>query len=167
MPTHATQDGVLNTMLIALVACDPNGVIGKGGHLPWHYPEELEHFHREILGKVIIMGHKTYLDLPKRCLKSSIPYVFSREHTIPEEEVTRVEEVEEIPPSEETQYVIGGSEIFDLYFKKGKIDSALITHIKKEYEGNIFFPLHFVATWKKKILRENDDFIIAHYFPTC
>ena len=44
--------------LIAAVAA--NGVIGRGGTLPWHLPDDLKHFKQLTLGHAIIMGRRTY-----------------------------------------------------------------------------------------------------------
>src|ERR671925_2115842 len=47
--------------LVAAVAS--NGIIGAGGKLPWHIPEELKHFKRLTLGHPIIMGRRTWESL--------------------------------------------------------------------------------------------------------
>ena len=44
--------------LIAAVA--KNGVIGKGGQLPWHLPDDLKRFKQLTLGHPILMGRRTY-----------------------------------------------------------------------------------------------------------
>lgn len=53
-----------------IVAIGPGGVIGRGGDLPWHVPEDLAHFRRVTTGHAIIMGRKTHESigrpLPKR-----------------------------------------------------------------------------------------------------
>ena len=45
-------------VLVAAVA--DNGVIGADGDIPWHLPEDLAHFKRVTLGKVVVMGRRTY-----------------------------------------------------------------------------------------------------------
>ena len=37
-----------------------NRVIGAGGGLPWHLPDELRYFMRTTLGKPVIMGRRTF-----------------------------------------------------------------------------------------------------------
>lgn len=58
----------MNVHLIAAVS--RNGVIGKGGALPWHLPADLAHFKAHTLGKPVVMGRRTYDSigraLPKR-----------------------------------------------------------------------------------------------------
>lgn len=54
-----------------IAACDRNNVIGKGNELPWRLPADLENFKALTLGKIIIMGRKTWESLgckplPKR-----------------------------------------------------------------------------------------------------
>ena len=43
-----------------MVAVAANGVIGRDNALPWHLPEDLQHFRRTTMGKPIIMGRKTF-----------------------------------------------------------------------------------------------------------
>ena len=42
------------------------GIIGSGGALPWHVPEDLAHFKELTLGSPVIMGRKSWDALPER-----------------------------------------------------------------------------------------------------
>lgn len=51
----------LSEPVIALiVAVALNGVIGRGGGLPWRLPSDLKMFRRVTMGKPIIMGRRTF-----------------------------------------------------------------------------------------------------------
>jgi dihydrofolate reductase len=56
--------------LMVVVARAENGIIGKDGQLPWHYPEDLKHFRVVTEGHAIVMGRRTFDEvgkpLPKR-----------------------------------------------------------------------------------------------------
>ena len=43
-------------ILSVIVAAAENGVIGLNNALPWHLPEDLQHFKRLTMGKPILMG---------------------------------------------------------------------------------------------------------------
>jgi dihydrofolate reductase len=43
-----------------IVAAAENGVIGRGGQLPWRQPTDLKTFRRLTMGRPIIMGRKTF-----------------------------------------------------------------------------------------------------------
>lgn len=47
-----------------VVARAQNGVIGRGGKLPWHLPADLKRFKALTMGSVMIMGRKTFESLP-------------------------------------------------------------------------------------------------------
>ena len=42
------------------------GVIGAGGSIPWHVPEDLAHFKEVTLGSPVVMGRRTWDSLPER-----------------------------------------------------------------------------------------------------
>jgi dihydrofolate reductase len=58
-----------------------NGVIGAGGTMPWHLPEDLVHFREVTRGAVVIMGRRTWESLPPafRPLPGRRNVVLSRE----------------------------------------------------------------------------------------
>jgi dihydrofolate reductase len=48
-----------------VVAVAENGVIGRGGQLPWRMPSDLKTFRRLTMGKPIVMGRKTFQSIGK------------------------------------------------------------------------------------------------------
>ena len=53
-----TTPGGRRVTMVAAVA--ENGVIGLGGDIPWHLPEDFGHFKRTTTGHVLIMGRTTH-----------------------------------------------------------------------------------------------------------
>lgn len=51
--------------LAIIVAMTPQGLIGRGGALPWHDPADLAHFKRTTTGHAVIMGRKTFESIGK------------------------------------------------------------------------------------------------------
>ena len=43
-----------------------DGVIGAGGGMPWHVPEDLAHFRSVTLGHPVVMGRRTWDSIPPR-----------------------------------------------------------------------------------------------------
>ena len=53
--------------MIGLVwAQTPAGVIGDGGGIPWHVPEDMAHFREVTAGGTVVMGRATWQSLPER-----------------------------------------------------------------------------------------------------
>jgi dihydrofolate reductase len=48
-----------------IVAVSPEGVIGLGGKIPWHYRGDLRRFKRVTTGSTVIMGRKTWESIGK------------------------------------------------------------------------------------------------------
>ena len=46
--------------IAASCAVADNGVIGRGGALPWHLPDDLQHFKAVTMGKPVLMGRRTF-----------------------------------------------------------------------------------------------------------
>lgn len=42
------------------------GVIGRGGTLPWHLPEDMAHFRALTTGGTVVMGRRTWESLPPK-----------------------------------------------------------------------------------------------------
>jgi dihydrofolate reductase len=51
--------------MFAIAAMSRNRVVGKGNAIPWRIPDEFKWFRRMTLGRVVIMGRRTFESLPK------------------------------------------------------------------------------------------------------
>jgi dihydrofolate reductase len=49
----------------AIASMSENRVIGAGGKIPWHLPEDFKWFKKLTLGNVVVMGRKTFESLGK------------------------------------------------------------------------------------------------------
>ena len=65
-----------NVVLVAAVA--ENGVIGRGGTLPWRLKSDMQHFRRLTVGRPVVMGRKTYESIGKP-LKDRTNIVITRD----------------------------------------------------------------------------------------
>ena len=55
------RDDVSTPMRISIIAAvAENGVIGRGGKLPWHLSADLRRFKQLTMGHTIIMGRRTW-----------------------------------------------------------------------------------------------------------
>ena len=53
-------------MMRAIWAEARGGVIGSGGTMPWHVPEDLAYFSERTRGSAVIMGRRTWESFPER-----------------------------------------------------------------------------------------------------
>src|SRR5688500_18591722 len=142
-----SQNSGPRVYLVAAVAA--NGVIGAGGKLPWHIPEELKHFKRLTLGHPVIMGRRTW-----ESLKGPLP---QRENIV----VTRTPGYDApgaavaaplggaraMCAGEPVAFVIGGTQLFEeaLPIAEGMV----LTEIHRDYPGDTWFPAWQRSQWRE------------------
>lgn len=136
-------------MLSIIVAVAKNNVIGKNNQLIWHIPEDLKRFKRITTGKTIIMGRKTFESLgrvlPNR---KHIILCNDAQMQIDNENVEILEDIkllDDYIKSEEEHFVIGGATIYKLLLPY--VNKMYITHIKQEFEGDVYFPKIDTEHW--------------------
>ncbi len=94
-------------MLKAIWAQSCNGIIGDGATMPWHVPEDLQHFKQTTLGEPVIMGRKTWESLPVKPLPRRANFILSRRNPGPWSAGAEV--IHTIP---DTGWIIGGGEVY-------------------------------------------------------
>jgi len=150
--------------IILVAAHDPNLVIGKDGGLPWRYPEDLKHFKETTQGKVIMMGRWVFEELNEMPLPKRENIVLSRTKTYDNVKTfTSLEEALE-SLSEDDIYIIGGGVLYRETLPIA--DKLIITEIKKEYDGDTFFPEYrnMIGTmWKEVSRKETDDMTFLEF----
>lgn len=156
--------------IYCIAACDPMGVMGKSGKLPWHLPEDLHHFSETTRHHVIVMGFRTYSSLPKIYFKERLGIVFSHYPQVTDEKnVIFVNSLEAFLSlkglsNDKKIYVIGGAQIYTLFLQANLIKEVILTKLKQSYEGDVLFPLSLICAWPYQKVQENQDFAIYHYF---
>ena len=129
-------------MVSLIVAIANNNLIGKGNKLPWHYKEDMQYFKEMTMNNTVIMGEMTfksiisYLNKPLFGRKNIIATLTDYEYEGVEKTNDIISYLETFPQDEEI-FIIGGKIIYDLTLDVA--DRLYITHINKDYEGDVFF----------------------------
>ncbi len=140
-------------MSIAIIAVmDTNRVIGSRGQLPWHLPNDLKRFKRLTMGKVLVMGRKTYESLPGPFAGGPLPgrelVVIS--HTwsgaVPGGHVvTSLQEALAAHHNQEVM-IIGGAKVFADAMPLA--DRLFLTQLDAQVDGDVFFPPWSESEWR-------------------
>ncbi len=70
-----------NPKLTLVVAAAQNGVIGRGGGLPWRLKSDMARFKVVTMGKPVLMGRKTWDSLPRKPLPGRQNLVLTRDES--------------------------------------------------------------------------------------
>ena len=144
-PPHIGQ---MTTRIYLVAALAKNGIIGKCGKLPWHLPEDLQHFKKLTLGHPILMGRRTWESLGKP-LPGRENIVISRQagFEAPGASVARsVEGAIALCVGEPVVFVIGGADLYAATLPLA--DGLVLTELDRDYDGDTRFP-----DWDRKAWR--------------
>lgn len=149
--------------LTAIVAMTPDRVIGRGGDLPWHLPEDLAFFKRTTSGHTIVMGRKTYESigrpLPKR---RNLVLTRDTAWSAPGVEVIHSpEDLDSIPGLGEQVFIIGGAEIYAAFL--GHLDELLVSWVYENYPGDTRFPEFEGRFSKPELIETHEAFEVRRY----
>lgn len=121
------------------------GVIGAGGGMPWHVPEDLAHFKRTTDGAPVVMGRRTWNSLPERFrpLPGRANIVVTRQTGWAADGAVRAASVDEAlalaaSDADEWIWVIGGAELFGRTI--GAADRLVVTELDLAVDGDTFAP---------------------------
>lgn len=119
------------------------GVIGAGGSMPWHVPEDLAHFKAVTVGATVIMGRKTWDSLPPRFRplpgRRNIVVTRNVDWAAPgAEPAASVDQALDLAGDGARVWVIGGAQIFAEALDRA--DLAEITIIADRFDGDTFAP---------------------------
>src|ERR1700728_41706 len=140
----------VSTLRVALVvAMADNGVIGRGGGLPWHLPDDLKYFKVVTLGKPVLMGGRPFESIGKplpgrrnlvlsRAAAASAPGV---------EYVHSVEQARALAAGAAELCVIGGAEVYALALPLAT--RIYLTRVHGSVTGDVCFPLRDFAAWRQ------------------
>jgi dihydrofolate reductase len=132
-----------------IVAMDRDRVIGAGGRLPWHIPEDLKRFRQLTLGHHVIMGRKTWQSIG-RALPGRTNIVLTRQPGFRAEGVQVVSSLEDalrLAAGDAEVFVIGGGELYAQALPLA--DRLYITEVRGEFAGDTWFPEPPAGAWQE------------------
>jgi dihydrofolate reductase len=149
------------TQIVLVAAVAENGVVGRGGVMPWRLKSDMAHFKALTTGKPVVMGRKTYLSLHVRPLPGRTNIVVSRDpaFTAAGALVARGFEAAldaargdalrrgRAPDAGADIMVIGGAEVYVQALPLA--DRLEITHVHMTPEGDALFPPIDPAVWRE------------------
>jgi dihydrofolate reductase len=138
------------------VARARNGVIGRGGQLPWRLPTDMAHFTALTMGKPVIMGRKTWDSLRRKPLPGRTNIVLSRDGSFEPKGAIRCEDFSEAVQIAREQAaedgasevcVIGGVDLFALALPKAR--RIYLTEVEADVDGDVRFPPLDESEWRE------------------
>ena len=133
--------------IVAAVAS--NGIIGARGKLPWHLPQDLQHFKRLTLGHPVIMGRRTWESLGKALpARENIVVTRRRGYEAPGAAVaSSLDAALALCAGEPIAFVIGGGELYAAALPLAA--GLVLTEIQRDFEGDARFPDYDRAKWRE------------------
>jgi len=124
--------------IILIAAMAANRVIGRGGSLPWHNPDELHFFKETTHGHAVIMGSNTFRSLG-RALPERRNIVISRDPAFAAPGGETVSSLTEaLALCQGKVFVIGGGRVFAEAMSLA--DGIIISILDDNYDGDSVFP---------------------------
>ena len=131
-----------------VVAMSENRVIGRDGGLPWHIPGDLKRFKAVTMGKIVLMGRKTYTSigrpLPGR-LNIVVTRSVSQAGTYPPGVIVccGLDEAFKYAASVAPEWldevcVIGGGDIYRQTLSK--VERVYLSHVQMTVIGDTYYP---------------------------
>lgn len=138
--------------LIAAIAS--NRALGKDNQLLWHLSEDLKFFKRTTQNHPIIMGRKTY-DSIGRPLPNRTNIVVSSQlkqgdlaGCLIAGDLAQAIRLAQQTGTDEL-FIIGGAQIYAQALQQNLADRLLITHVKRDFEADVFFPEISQRHWQE------------------
>jgi dihydrofolate reductase len=145
----------------AIAAMSENRVIGNGGDIPWHLPEDFKWFKETTMGGILVMGRKTF-DSIGRPLPGRETYVLSRTpRNIPKVHCFNDLAVLDQLATEKTIWIAGGGEIYRQLLPR--CQTLYLTRVHRTCEGDAYFPEFESEFTRKAVELENADFTVERW----
>ncbi len=141
----------MSVALTLIAAMDRNRLIGRDNALPWRLPADLQHFKKNTLNKIVLMGRKTWESLPgplpqRDCL------VLSRNADYVAEGAQVVTSVDAARAYAEAQgadelIIMGGENLYAQLIDQAQ--TLLLTEVDEAFEGDAWFPAFTKTDWQE------------------
>ncbi len=133
-------------MITLIAAIGRNYELGYDNKLLWNIPEDMKHFKSYTMGKVVIMGRKTFSSIGNKSLPGRKCIVISTQDlhglAIRAKSMQEALSVDYCYPE---LVVIGGASVYNQAISYA--NKLVITHIDADFKADTFFPNIDPACW--------------------
>jgi dihydrofolate reductase len=145
---------MLTISLIAAVS--DNGIIGNENKLPWHLPEDLQHFKHYTTNKVILMGRNTYTSLGKALPnRTNLVLTSNKQFVAPgctlvtslDQAITIAKDITQNQTLKEL-IIIGGAQVYKSALSIA--DKLCLTYVHCNAVGDAHFPAFNAQEWQEQ-----------------
>ncbi len=144
--TCTLKPGVRLNIIAAMAR---NRVIGLDNRLPWHLPEDLQHFKRLTMGHHLIMGRKTYASIG-RPLPGRITVILTRSADLHAPGCLLAHSLQaaiDACGDDPEVFCVGGAELYAQVLPLA--DRLHLTEIQAEFAGDAYFPAFDRRLWRE------------------
>ena len=145
----------------AIAAMSENRVIGNGSEIPWRIPEDFKWFKETTMGGVLVMGRKTWDSIGRPLLGRKTAVVSRSQPSLPD----GVDLLDGLEAIDERGYpdpwICGGAEIYRQALSR--CQELYLTLVKREVEGDAFFPDFEDQFQLDSVIRDESEFQIRKY----
>jgi len=142
--------------LVLLAAIADNGVIGRGGTLPWQLKSDMRQFRAITWGKPVVVGRATFLSFTIKPLPGRTNIVLSRNQTFAApgavvasslEAALQVARGDAMRRAVDAIMVVGGADVYAQTITMA--DRLLITRVHLQPQGDAKFPEIDHDAWRE------------------
>lgn len=146
----------------AIAAMSENRVIGSGNRIPWHLPEDFRWFKKMTVGKVLLLGRKTFESIGKP-LPNRRTIVLTRhpERISGAEAISDLGQLDQVVGNAPEVMIGGGAEVYRQTLDR--CSEIYLTRVKRTIEGDAFFPPFEDQFELVEQVADNPEFTIFHY----
>lgn len=121
---------------IAVVAANPQGIIGRDGDMPWRLSSDLQRFKKLTMGASILMGRKTFESIGRALPGRRNLVLSSSSPQVPEgvEVFSDLDSLLAATANDREVYVIGGATIYKALWSK--CDAIYLTRVFTQTAGD-------------------------------
>lgn len=145
-------------MITLIAAIGKNNEIGFNNKLLWNIPDDMKHFKTYTMGKVVIMGRKTYESIGRplpgrKCIVVTTSALNNAVIT-----AKSIEDALSIDYCYPEIVIIGGETLYRQTMHKA--NKLVITHVHQEFTADCFFPHIDKNEWSvsSSIDSSNDEY---------
>lgn len=154
-------------MIIAIVAVDQKGAIGKGGKLPWHYSSDMKFFRETTIGNACVMGYNTWLTL-KKPLKDRLNIVLSRKSQIESQDsVVVVRDLNSVLSLERyldgDLFVMGGEQVYKAFLPY--VEKWIVTEVPLTVaNADAFVPDNYLEGFRRVDSKQLEEGLTVGFY---